>query len=301
MAQGYRAQPKDGGEDLAKLVKDVLRRVAQLEGAATNRFAGITGGDGLTVGAAGSPQVQIVADAANPTAGGTVYFNQAADPNVAGGINGVTNQLAIFAPFRKGTTGGDVAEILLTSSFPELNEGGTLTLLAGSDAGMTIFGRNVISGLGGSAGHVSLMNFDIYGDTSGSRLMSPSGSLVFPLSVAEARIRSFDDSVYEPIRASAFTVSSSREVKQQITDLGWSPLDVVRRAKARSWRYRPDHGDPDRTHVGPMAEDLPAELVDTTSEVPALDLGVLVGVLWGAVQELAAQVRDLQQPQGRPA
>jgi len=49
-------------------------------------------------------------------------------------------------------------------------------------------------------------------------------------------------------------------------------------------------------HVGPMAESLPAEVTRPATETePAMvDLASLIGLLWGAVQELTTKVTELE-------
>lgn len=93
-----------------------------------------------------------------------------------------------------------------------------------------------------------------------------------------------------PIRATAFNVASSVMFKTDIAKTSWNALSVVKGAPAFQWRYRAEHSTDTSLHVGPMAEDLPAELVRDN----AVDLRDLIGILWGAVQELTARVEALE-------
>ncbi|MGL5911218.1 MAG: hypothetical protein ACRCZP_14540, partial [Phycicoccus sp.] len=76
-------------------------------------------------------------------------------------------------------------------------------------------------------------------------------------------------SAWRPIRASAFEVNSSAEVKNDFEELPEAALDVLRRSPIA--RYHRD-GDPEGvTQMGPVAEDLPAWLVRPRSG-PAVNI-----------------------------
>jgi len=123
-----------------------------------------------------------------------------------------------------------------------------------------------------------------------------------------AMVTDADASSYKSIRASGFDVSSESRVKNNVEALD-RPLAAVRRAPSRKWQYDADIEKADRWHVGPMHEDLPDEVkrpgnpagegeVERTGTV---DLGSMIGLLWGAVSELADKV-DALSPRvpGRP-
>jgi len=114
-----------------------------------------------------------------------------------------------------------------------------------------------------------------------------------------------------PIEASQFRVGSDSRMKKNVSDFDWSALDTIRDNPAKKWKRRspgvrsiPDD-DPmftpptplppshDPWHFGPMADNLPEELVHTDSDtgMRTIDLGSMMGVLWKAVEELAADVR----------
>lgn len=99
---------------------------------------------------------------------------------------------------------------------------------------------------------------------------------------------------YVPIKASAFTVSSSREVKHDITDLPFDAAEAVKAAPAQAWRYLPDHAADQTQHFGPMAEDLPGELTQVIGGVRSVDLGGLVGTLWAALGQALARIEALE-------
>lgn len=91
--------------------------------------------------------------------------------------------------------------------------------------------------------------------------------------------------------ASAFEVGSSQALKTDIGALDFDPVSVVETAPAKRWRYRPEFAGDGREHVGPLAEDLP----DLLRNGETVNLADMVGVLWAAVQQLSARVRDLEQ------
>jgi hypothetical protein len=105
---------------------------------------------------------------------------------------------------------------------------------------------------------------------------------------------------YKPIKASSFDVNSSKAGKKNVTALSGA-LDRVKKARSQKWKYANHIEEADRWHVGPMLEDLPAEVVVRAPEGATghdADDGVsvpsLVGLLWEAVRELSAQVDALE-------
>lgn len=116
------------------------------------------------------------------------------------------------------------------------------------------------------------------------------------LGSTRANIRTNADDAWSEIMASAHSTPSARADKTDIQDPPFASLDVVRGAPSRMWRYR--RGRPtEPLHMGPMADDLPPELVvpaDPEDGTPdATDLRDLVGVLWAAVAQLDAKITRL--------
>lgn len=98
----------------------------------------------------------------------------------------------------------------------------------------------------------------------------------------------------KPLTCSSLTQSSGRESKRDIVDLEVDALMIVRQAPVYQWRYQ--HEDDTHVHVGPVAEDLPPEVIQYADEYPdrpLVDLGSMIGVLWDAVATLAARVEQL--------
>lgn len=103
------------------------------------------------------------------------------------------------------------------------------------------------------------------------------------------------------MNASSFNVVSSQEAKTDIADLSEEidALAVVAGAPSKRWKYRPGYvGSGERGHVrfGPVAEELPASLHRKVhvngEETVAVSLSDMVGVLWGAVNELREQLNE---------
>lgn len=99
---------------------------------------------------------------------------------------------------------------------------------------------------------------------------------------------------YMPIRASSFPTGSSREIKTDVVEIPFDSVAAIKAAAAQQWRYLPEYAHEDLTHIGPMAEDLPAALVTETDGIKGVDLLSLVGTLWDAVGKLAARVEALE-------
>lgn len=114
---------------------------------------------------------------------------------------------------------------------------------------------------------------------------------------------------YLALAASAFIVSSARETKTAIEDLPFDPETVIVDAPAQMWEYRADQTDPDgepqdaTKHLGPMADDLPPELLAPTGITPegadtapmGVDLGAQLAVVWAATGQQTSRLNDLEQ------
>jgi hypothetical protein len=86
--------------------------------------------------------------------------------------------------------------------------------------------------------------------------------------------------------AAAFNIGSHSSLKQNIDDVPWSALEVIEENPARRWEYL---DDPGTKRVGPMADNLPEELLDPHGKY--LDTTSAIGLLWSAVSELVKEVR----------
>lgn len=142
------------------------------------------------------------------------------------------------------------------------------------------------------AGHGGAWSFS----TSPNGLNAPNGCTWQAVpSVVEWRAAASDGSGYVPVRASSFPTGSSREIKQNIEAVPFDSVAAITAAPALQWEYREGYAhEPGVRHIGPMAEDLPADLVTVTDGVKGVDLLSLVGTLWDAVGKLSARVAALE-------
>lgn len=106
--------------------------------------------------------------------------------------------------------------------------------------------------------------------------------------------------------ATSWTSTSDSRAKHAIKALREGHgLDIIRKAPAKSWRYAHKNVDPDRDHVGPIADDLPDFMLHTVPGVldegdhhphagmKAVDLRDMIGVLWHAVSELDVKLASI--------
>lgn len=103
-----------------------------------------------------------------------------------------------------------------------------------------------------------------------------------------------DGAAFIPMKASAYEPpSSSIETKTDVQDVRalLTPLQVIRSARAKAWKYRDEvarMGEAAPQRLGPMIEDLPADLVIESSPMPdgttgpTVDLFAQIGLLWAA-------------------
>lgn len=100
---------------------------------------------------------------------------------------------------------------------------------------------------------------------------------------------------------SGFVVTSDARAK----DIDPTPpncLAIVKGARAKRWRYKQPAGEarPATPRIGPIAQDLPADLVQTFAqgddgpETKALDVATVAGIAWGAARELLERVETLE-------
>jgi hypothetical protein len=133
-----------------------------------------------------------------------------------------------------------------------------------------------------------------------------SGIKLLAGTLAQVQCRNGNDTDYIPIRASAFSVNSSRTAKKNIRDAPSGALDQLVKSKVHRWKYDQSEydsgngsmvvGDP-AEHLFPMAEDMPDYLVhiDEDGEL-SVDIRDTIGFLWKSIQELAARVPQPARP-----
>lgn len=102
------------------------------------------------------------------------------------------------------------------------------------------------------------------------------------------------------LKANGFDSASTAEAKTDIVDLRqvMTPLERIRAARSRAYRYTQDvelQGEEAPIRFGPLAEELPAELVAVTPRADgsgrelSVSLGDQIGTLWGALNEVIDQ------------
>lgn len=88
-----------------------------------------------------------------------------------------------------------------------------------------------------------------------------------------------------------WTNASSKTYKQDIHPLE-NPLEILRQVDVYQYRYRADHGDDGRTHVGVIAEDLPEEVA--SADHKGAPTGELIALSLAANRALLEQVEAQQ-------
>lgn len=96
---------------------------------------------------------------------------------------------------------------------------------------------------------------------------------------------------YMPVYASAFTVSSDKSQKKNITKFDKSAEDIVNSTDVYQYNYHIEL-DHDLKHTGLIMQEAPMEVVDPKGI--GVDVYAVAGILWKAVQELSARVKSLE-------
>lgn len=104
------------------------------------------------------------------------------------------------------------------------------------------------------------------------------------------QVRSGSDGAYYAIRASAFNVNSSIDVKTDLTEAR-SSLDTLLNTSIYEWKYlgeKEDRPDDERiTHIFPLAEDIPNYMLSSTlDDEKIIDIRDITGFLWKSSQEV---------------
>lgn len=105
---------------------------------------------------------------------------------------------------------------------------------------------------------------------------------------ARFEVRNGPNNAFAPVWASAFTVSSSREVKEDIVPLGAGSLAKVEAMKPKKYRRKAD--ETDRTEIGFIAQEMP-EGIRSGEDGDMIDVMAMLTTLTAAVQELSAEVK----------
>lgn len=101
-----------------------------------------------------------------------------------------------------------------------------------------------------------------------------------------------------PVWAKSYNVHSDSQLKYDISEPNDSMLELVKSVPAKQWKFKA--GGSDQIHCGPLADDLPEWAIqlhhkakidgidgDDDPYLKGYDLGTIIGIIWGAVRELA--------------
>ena len=107
-----------------------------------------------------------------------------------------------------------------------------------------------------------------------------------PYQGGEVRVVSRDKKAYYPMRASSFNAMSSRSAKSNIVPFEDCALDIVKKTKVRTYIKN------NKQEIGVISDEAdPRMLTDDDNAVSLYDY---TSILYKAVQELSAQVEELQ-------
>lgn len=98
---------------------------------------------------------------------------------------------------------------------------------------------------------------------------------------------------YRPIRASAFTVSSSRDVKKNIEDYSGDALELVNGTRVTQYNLNDEDEDVDYKRIGLIVQESPLEIINFIGG-DSIDLYEMASILWKSVQELDAKNKALE-------
>lgn len=116
--------------------------------------------------------------------------------------------------------------------------------------------------------------------------------LKFLASSAQVQVRNSSDSGYQPIVASAFTVASERQFKNDITPSGVDATAAVKatRAKRWKWNWNADTDAAPRNEMGLIADELP----DEVRHGDGYSVSAVVALLWDALRDAHERIDALE-------
>lgn len=156
------------------------------------------------------------------------------------------------------------------------------------------------------------------------RLSAPTPDASLAIAFGALWAQNVDGSGHRAMHASAFTVESDPESKENITDIDLDPLAVIRGAKVQKFRFkddsvpedttvregvnvdplnpegtktrRPGHKFPTREKYGVMATDLPASMVGTSKMTGRMevDLGDQIAMTWAGIDALMDKLEAIE-------
>ncbi|SLM90068.1 Phage minor structural protein  len=98
---------------------------------------------------------------------------------------------------------------------------------------------------------------------------------------------------YRPIRASAFTVSSSRDYKKNIEEYTGDALELVNGTRVAQYNLNEEDEDVDYKRIGLIVQESPLEIINFIGG-DSIDLYEMTSLLWKSVQELDTKNKVLE-------
>src|SRR5690606_19598126 len=98
---------------------------------------------------------------------------------------------------------------------------------------------------------------------------------------------------HRPLTCSTLTQSSGRDQKTDLQHVPFDPIETINAAPVEMWRYK---NDPDGVqHIGPMADDLPEPIQQTSPDNGNLmiDTTSMMGVMWAAMQQMSEKLDEI--------
>lgn len=98
---------------------------------------------------------------------------------------------------------------------------------------------------------------------------------------------------YKPIRASAFTVASSRDYKKNIEEYTGDALELVNGTRVTQYNLNDEDENVDYKRIGLIVQESPLEIINFDGG-DSIDLYEMTSLLWKSVQELDAKNKVLE-------
>ncbi|MDA0345008.1 MAG: hypothetical protein O3C54_03515, partial [Proteobacteria bacterium] len=284
---------------------------------ANNSTAVLTGDYGLTLGSLAASVSISSGTTFQVDSGTSLTLNSGTDGNITlyGGNGGNVNITARTNKFTGGSMTLTVASSKLGTLAGPWRASGNFQVVGTLTAG-TFAPTSLSVGTGGisSTGPISSSSTSAISSTYGY-FIGPYGGQLFDnvgaiflrsnqsysamkvlFSSDGCQVRNGLDSIYLPIRASAFNVSSSIEVKTDLVEAR-SSLETLLNTSIYEWKYlseKQDRPDDERiTHVFPIAEDVPNYLLSSSlDDEKIIDIRDITGFLWKSSQEVYHDLND---------
>jgi hypothetical protein len=105
------------------------------------------------------------------------------------------------------------------------------------------------------------------------------------------QVRSYDNTAYAAIYATAFTVSSTRDLKKNIVDYVGNASDLIKGTQVHEYHYNEEEDD-SKKHVGLIFDESPYELQDRSGI--GIDQYAMNSLSWKAIQEILVRLENME-------